>query len=290
MACILRRPFAILALTLSLLAGASSTRADVDPDSLYAVSHPSLLFDVGDLPGLKSRVQAGGPPAAAFTFIRNQYLNVYLSAPFDTLYGNDAGQEPVVNLGLAGYLVDPIDTNALVLGRDFTLWVARNYNVDSDAYYSALRLRTLVIGYDLFFSFATSAERAEIRAEVANYITMMTTNTNYDIWLLRPYVSNKSAMVSASLGMAAIAFAGEISPSLTADAFARSDALYDAWKTAHLEDGCYREGAMYGLWSLRNLVYYFHARKRYDGTIYSNDWALREFERWLAYEVDPRGQ
>lgn len=290
MARILLRPLRILAVVLPLLAGAATTSAASDPDSLYIASHPSLLFDLSNLSGMKARVQAQGPPGSAFTFIRNQYLNVYISSPFDSLLGNDGGQEPVVNLGLAGYLVDPLDTNALTLGRDFTLWVARNFNVDNDAYLSALRLRTLAIGYDLFFSFATSAERAEIRAEATSYLSVMNTQTTYDIWLLRPYVSNKSAMVAASLGLAAIAFANEISPTLTADAFARSDALYQAWRSAHLEDGCYREGAMYGLWSMRNLIYYFHARKRYDGTVYSNDWALREFERWIAYEFDPRGQ
>lgn len=289
MARILLRPVRLLAVILLLLAGANSAHAASDPDSLYIVNHPSLLFDVSELSSMKARVQAQGPPGSAFTFIRNQYLNVYTSAPFDSLLGNDGGQEPVVNLGLAGYLVDPLDTNALMLGRDFTLWVARNFNVDSDPYLSALRLRTLAIGYDLFFGFATSAERAEIRTEVTSYLAVMTTQTTYDIWLLRPYVSNKSAMVAAALGIAAITFAGEISPTLTAEAFARCDALYEAWRSAHLEDGCYREGAMYGLWSMRNLVYYFHARKRYDGTVYSNDWALREFERWIAYEFDPRG-
>lgn len=287
---ILFRPFLIVSVVATLLVGAAPSRSETDPDSLYIATHPSLLFDMGDLSSLRARVQAIGPPATAFTFIRNQYLHVYTSAPFDTLLGNDGGQEPVVNLGLAGYLVEPIDINALALGRDFTLWVARNFNVDSDPYLSALRLRTLAIGYDLFFGVATTSERAEIRAEATEYISTMTTANNYDIWLLRPYVSNKSAMVSASLGLAAIAFAGEIPPGLGLAAFARSDALYQAWRSAHLDDGCYREGAMYGLWSLRNLVYYFHARKRYDGTVYSSDYVLREVERWLAYEIDPRGQ
>ena len=284
------RPLVLLWLAVTLFAGAAPSRAETDPDSLYIATHPSLLFDMGELSGLRSRVQAVGAPGTAFNFIRNQYLHVYTSAPFDSLRGNDEGQEPIVNLGLAGFLVEPIDVNALALGRDFTLWIARNFNVDTDSYLSALRLRTLAIGYDLYFGVATTAERAEIRAEAASYMSFMTTSSSYDIWLLRPYVSNKSAMVAASLGLAAIAFAGEISPFLTAASFARSDALYQAWRSAHLEDGCYREGALYGAWSLRNLVYYFHARKRFDGTIYSNDYALREFERWFAYEVDPRGE
>jgi tetratricopeptide (TPR) repeat protein len=151
-------------------------------------------------------------------------------------------------------------------------------------------LRALSIGYDLYFGIATPAERAEVRAEVAAYVANMTTSMSYEVWLHRPYVSNKSAMICAALGLAGISFAGEIDPALTAAAFARADALYAAWRNAHVaDDGCYREGSLYATWSLRNLVYYFQARKRYDGTDFSDDWAVREIERWLAYEVDPRG-
>jgi hypothetical protein len=97
-------------------------------------------------------------------------------------------------------------------------------------------------------------------------------------------------MVAAALGLAAISFAGEIDPALTAAALQRADVLYQAWRQAHVaDDGCYREGALYACWSLRQLVYYFEARERHDGSDYASDWSLREIERWLAYELDPRG-
>lgn len=265
-------------------------RALETPDSLYLASHPSLLFAPADVPGLRARVQTPGAPADAFAFILDVYQTTYVNVPLDSLLDIDFGLEPILNLGLAGFLPDPIDLDALELGRDLTLHVARGWDVDDDAFHSALRLRTLSLGYDLFFAVATPAQRAEVRLEVESYIATMTTSGAYDVWLQRPYVSNKSAMQAASLGLAAIALSGEIDAGLTAAAFARADALYAAWYDAHLgDDGCYREGTLYGAWSLRNLIYYFHARYRYDGTVYSDDWALREFERWYAYELDPRG-
>jgi hypothetical protein len=281
--------FAIAAAVLGTFAATSATAA-ADPDSLYLARHPSLLYGPADIPALRARVQSPGAPADAYAFIRDVVQTVYGGAPFDTLLHNDFAQEPIVNLGLAAYLEDPVDSTALALGRDLTLHMARAWNVDTDAYDTALRLRALAIGYDAYFGVATPSERAEIRDEAASYIAYLTTSINYDIWLHRPYVSNKSAMLAAALGLAAISFAGEIDPALTSSAFTRSDALYAAWRAAHLaDDACYREGTLYALWSFRQLVYYFHARKRFDGSQYANDWDVRWMERWLAYELDPRG-
>ncbi len=281
--------FAIAAAFLGVLA-ATHARAAVDSDSLYLANHPSLLYGPADVPALRARVQGLGAPADAFAFIQGVVHTTYVNVSFDSLLHNDFAMEPIVNLGLAGHLTDPVDLPALALGRDLTLTIARNWGVGNDAYETALRLRSLAIGYDAYFGIATTTERAEIRDEAESYIAYLTTSMNYDIWLRRPYVSNKSAMLAAALGLAAIAFAGEIEPGLTASAFARSDALYTAWRDAHVAgDACYREGTLYALWSFRQLVYYFHARKRYDGTTYSNDADLRWTERWLAYELDPRG-
>ncbi len=279
----------LAAFVIAATAATPASAAD-DSDSIYLATHPSLLFDSSDIAGLQARVTTPGAPAGAYAFIRDLVQNVYVGLPPDSLLDNDFGQEPVLNFALVGFLEPGGDDDALARGRALVLHVARNFNVDMDAYGSALRLRTLAIGYDLYFAEATSTERAEIQAEVESYIATITSNLGYDIWLHRPYISNKSAMIAASLGLAAIALKGEINPVRTAAAFARSAELYDAWRDAMLaDDGCYREGSLYGSWSLRNLVYYYAARKRYDGTVYSNDWALRQFVYWYAYEIDPRG-
>ena len=276
--------------TLLVFVAAPGARAFSDPESFYFAHHPSLLFAISDLPALRARVSTPGAAADAYAFVRDRFETVYGSVSLDSLVHDDAAQAPIVNIGLAAYLEDPVDDTALELGRQLTLHIARNWAVDSDAFGAALRLRALSIGYDLYFGIATPEERAEVRAEAAHYMTVMTTSMSYNVWLNRPYVSNKTAMISAALGLAGIAFAGEIDPALTAASFARSDALYAAWHSAHVaDDGCYREGSLYATWSFRNLIYYFQARKRYDGTDFSGDWAVREIERWLAYELDPRG-
>ncbi len=280
----------VVALIAFVAATAPVARAGVDPDSLYLARHPTLFFGPGDVPALRARVEAPGAPADAFAFIRDAVHDTYPAVPIDSLIDNDFAQEPIMNLGLVGFLSDPVDDDALALGRALTLHIVRTWDVDTDAFGSSLRLRQMAIGYDLYFAGATPLERAEVRAEVASYISYIVSSMAYDIWLHRPYASNKSAMIAAALGLAAISFRDEIAPTLTAAAFARCTALYDVWRSTYIaDDGCYREGALYGAWSFRNLIYYFQARTRFDGTSFSNDWAVREFERWYAYELDPRG-
>jgi hypothetical protein len=41
---------------------------------------------------------------------------------------------------------------------------------------------------------------------------------------------------------------------------------------------------------MRHLVYYFHARKRFDGVDHAQDPVIQAIERWVPYELDPRGE
>ncbi|HKW13914.1 MAG TPA: T9SS type A sorting domain-containing protein, partial [Candidatus Krumholzibacteria bacterium] len=78
--------------------------------------------------------------------------------------------------------------------------------------------------------------------------------------------------------------------SSTDAARAAADDFYHAWRDTHLaNDGCYREGTLYIGWSLRNLIYYFAARKRFDGVDYALDPSIRAVERWVPYELDTGG-
>ncbi len=264
--------------------------AVVTPAAAFAGTHPSLLFGSDNLSALRVRVNTPGAVADTYDFIRGIVVDEYATAAFDSLLAEGYGLAEITNIALAGHLENPVDIDALNLGKELTLYLSRTSAVDGEPWSTSLRLRSLAVGYDAFYGVATPEERAELRVEIESYLSFMTTSVSYDAWLHRPYVSNKSAMIAASLGLAAIAMSGETSPSLIAAAFTRADALYNAWLSAHLaDDGCYREGTLYGAWSFRNLVYYFHARKRFDGTVYSGNWAIREFERWYAYELDPRG-
>ncbi len=276
-----------VAIAVAVVPGAS---AQVGEDYFYRALHPRLFFGASDLPAMRARVHDGGPEDDAYAFIRSQFDNVYASAPFDSLIRNDFAQEQITNIGLAGFFGADVDSFAMRIGRRLTLYIARTYDVDTDAYGSSLRLRALAIGYDLYFAVATPAERLEVQAEAESYLTYMTNNINYDIWMHPPYVSNKTAMVAAALGLGAIAFHDELDAAVVDPALARTDALFGAWRDAQIEgDGAYREGALYACWSLRNLVYYFEARLRFDGTDYTHNTSLVDMADWLVYELDPRG-
>lgn len=277
---------AFLTSSLLLPAGASSATGDDG----FASRHPRLFFSSSDLPALRARVHDGGVDDAAYAFIRQQAVTVYLTAPLDSLVRDDAAQEQIINLALASHCEPGVDSALVNLGRRVTLYIARGWNVDTDPFGTSLRLRALSIGFDHFFVNATPAERDEIRMKAQSYISYMTTNINYDIWRHRPYVSNKTAMVSAALGLAGVCFQDELPGALTTSALATAEDLFLAWRDSHLaNDGCYREGTLYAGWSLRNLIYYFAARKRFDGVDHSLDPAIRAVERWVPYELDTRG-
>ena len=285
------RVVAALILVCALLRpGVSAPPATRAPDDGFAARHPRLLFSSSELPLWRGRVLAGGAASNAYTFIRERCYGDYLSEPLDSMIQDDAAQEPMLNLALVSHFEAGVDSELVNLGRTLTLHIARTWNVSSDPYLSSLRLRALALGFDHFFVNASPSERDEIRAEVGNYVSYMTTNLNYDIWRHRPYVSNKTAMVSASLGLAGICFQDELDPALTAAALNKADEFFQAWRDTHLaSDGCYREGSLYAMWSMRHLIYYFEARKRFDGVDYAQDPLIRGIERWLPYELDPRG-
>jgi hypothetical protein len=258
-------------------------------DSLYNAIHPRLLFDAGDLPFLQSKVRDGGYDDDAYTFIRLVVEYIYPGDDEIGILGDDYGLSSVPMLGLATHLEAPADENARMMGRDVTVYLADTYEVDNDDYASALRLRSLALGYDMFFANASETERQLVRDEIVSYIDTMTSSHHYDARLHRPYLSNRSAMVAAAVGLGAVVLADEADPAFVSGALDLADRLVSAW-TDHLVDveGAYNEGVAYAAWSLRHLVYYFVARKRYDGTDYARG-KIRKIERWLAYELLPEG-
>jgi hypothetical protein len=54
-------------------------------------------------------------------------------------------------------------------------------------------------------------------------------------------------------------------------------------------DGSYKEGGMYAGWCMRHLVYYFWARKRFDGYDWAVNPRIRNMEKWVAFSMLPVG-
>ena len=259
-------------------------------DSLYYARHPRLLFTDAEAAALYYKVRDGGDDDAAYSFIRDAAVSVYPGYSMEELLDDDYALNPINNLGLAGYLEVPRDAAALALGRQITLHIADHYGIDTDAFGSSLRLRSLALGYDMFFANSPESERDYVRNEIISYIDYMTGNFNYEVWGYRPYLGNKTMMIAASLGLAAICLDGETDPARVSAALDHADGLIDAWLAHQLDErGAYNEGLVYGSWSMRMLVYYFHARKRYDGFDYADNPQIRRVENWIAYELLPEG-
>ncbi|MFH1755209.1 MAG: FlgD immunoglobulin-like domain containing protein [Candidatus Latescibacterota bacterium] len=259
-------------------------------DSLYNAHHPRLLFNAGELAALISKVRDGGHDDAVYAFIRLATELTYPAYSMEELLDNDYALEALPNLGLTGFLEIPADTTALAIGRHLTLYLAENYAVDNNDFDSSLRLRSLALGYDMFFGNSPEFERELVRSEIISYIDKMTGSRNYEIWLYRPYLGNRSMMIAASVGMAAICLQDETDPAKITAALDFADDIIDEWLHHQMdEQGAYNEGVVYGSWSMRMLIYYSHARKRYDGYNYSSINRIRNMENWFAYELLPEG-
>jgi len=255
-----------------------------------AAEHPCLLFTAAELPALRAKVADGGPDDDAYTFIRDLATTTYPQYSLATLSGSSYGMYSVPNLGIAAHFPPGGDATVMALGRDLTLYIADTYAVDFDEAGSALRLRALVLGYDLFFADADEATRAYVRDEIKSYLQVMANNVAYEVFEYRPYLGNHSAMLGAALGLAGICMQGELTPALLSAALGRADRICNNLFQHQVDpEGAYKEGVFYGAWSMRHLIYYFHARKRFDGVDFGAHPRVRAMERWFAYELLPAG-
>ena len=281
------RSFLPVFLVLTLLP-IDASRAGVapDPDSLYSALHPRLAFTRDEVPALRAKMADGGHDDEAYATIRALVAGNYPTSSLGQLMNIGYGQNLLLNLGLVSHL-DGSDA-ARQLGRHFTLALADSLAADDNTFFAPIRLRALCYGYDLCLDVATPSERARVRAEIESYVDSIMVAFNFERWLHPPYTSNITAMIGASLGIAAICLADEMSPGRVEAALARADRFVETWMQYHLDPGgtCF-EGVQYGTWAMRHLAWYFEARRRYDGTDYSAHDGIRQIERWLAYEVLP---
>jgi hypothetical protein len=259
-------------------------------DSLYNAHHPRLLFTNAELPALRAKIVDGGYDDAAYDFLRDLAESYYALLTPAALMGGESALNSMPNLGLAAHLETPPDTAAIRMGRDLTVYIADEFDVDNDEAGSGLRLRALALGYDMFFAAAPESLRTIVRDEIVAYLTFMTTGFTYELFKWRPYLGNHSAMFAGPLGMAAICLRDEADTQLLDDAMAAADAVIDSLFVHQFDPGgAYKEGCLYGAWTMRQLVFYFHSRERYDGFAYADHPTVRAAERWFPYEILPEG-
>jgi hypothetical protein len=296
------RYFAILCLVSMIVAGTAAAVGTpntasqfVAPsgDSLYNANHPRLLFTPQEIPALREKVRDGGRDDDAYAAILDIVKSVYPTKTEAELFLDPfAAINIMPNLGLAAYLETPIDSEAIDFGRHMTLYLVDTAGPDTtDVFFSSLRLRTLVFGYDMFFADAPESLRTVVRDEILAYVDTTMTVLRYKRWLHSPYVSNYNTVIGSALGLAALCLEGEMPHDWVQETLERADEYVAVWAGAHLDpDGSYDEGPMYAGWSMRNLAYYFWARSRlYDRYDYSTLPGLRDLEKWLAFSTLPIG-
>lgn len=279
-----------LATAFLLVVATPSSAQPVLTDSLYLAHHPRLLFSATDVPAMRAKLHDGGRDDDAYAMLRNFVDNIYAAVPPSVVLGPFYGLEAIPTIGLVAHFESPPNANAMAHGKLLTTYLATTYGPDFNEANSGMRLRSLAMGYDFFFADATESERAFIRDEMVLYMQLMTSSSTYEGFEYRPYLANHSAMFGAALGLAAICLQDEADATLLSDAMAMADRIV-ANLVAHTFDpgGAYNEGGLYALWTLRNLVYYFDARKRFDGYAFSDNATLRAVEQWLPYELLPEG-
>lgn len=284
----MRSAIASLVLLSSLAVARIGAAQPVLSDSLYLAHHPRLLFAASDLEGLRDKLDDGGPDDDAYDFLRGYVYAYYLGQPPAQLAGLFFGLEVVPAFGLAGHIELPPDSVVLAKGKEFTTYLANTYEPDFNEANTGMRLRALALGYDLFFADATEAERASIRDEIVRYLNTIISSWGYRAFEYRPYLGNHSAMFGAALGLAGICLQDEAEKSVLTEAIATADRIVTNLLAYQFDPGgSYNEGSLYALWTLRQLIYYFEARERFDGTDYSDHPVLRKVEEWLAYELLP---
>ncbi len=287
----MRRASAIgLTTLLALAVGSPAAAQPVLTDSLYNAHHPSLLFSAADVATLAAKVKDGGRDDEAYEYLHNYVHGIYLGLAPGALMGPFYGLEAVPALGVVAHLASPPDPAVMAKGKLVTTFIAETYEPDFDEAASGMRLRSLALGYDLFFADATEGERAVVRDEIVRYIERMIWTTPYQLFEYRPYLGNHSAMFGAALGLAGIGLYHEADPARVSGAIAMADRIV-ANLLQHQFDpaGAYNEGGLYALWTLRQLVYYFDARQRFDGYDYGSNPTVRAVEQWLPYELLPQG-
>jgi hypothetical protein len=165
-----------------------------DGDTKSPGVHPSLFFNVADLPTLRSRVLLEQPWQSWFATIEAN-ADYHLFTNISTLDAN-ARPEPALNLAFTGI----IRQNLTYIQKSKEFLQAMNQITD---YYSHLELARAssyyAIAYDMIYANLTPSERIEIEGKFVNHTTPLVTKMQ-----VIPR-NNHLGVVSSGLGLAGLA-------------------------------------------------------------------------------------
>jgi hypothetical protein len=284
-----------LATVLLLLVATGALPAQALPP--HDEQHPRLLFDRDSRPGLVATI-AGDPMRWETWQATLAAAESLVTVPPESLLLADGywGYQYVEELCLVAQLAEPpLSAQAEAALEAVLLWLVANTDPQPDDGLSvlgpALRLHDLVWGYDCAFSSASEAERQAVVDEILAYLTVITTDLDYIVFLVNPLLSNKSVTLGAQLVLASLLLEADLpGEPLLATARAMGEALLaKAWQELFGEDGSYREGVTYAAWAMRTLLPTWEAERRLGGAA---GWEAARADRlleWMAYQMLPEG-
>jgi len=273
-----------------VLALAMPARAELPP---WGDWHPRILVDADILTTLPDSIAADPYKADTWDEIISA-ASIYSNLPPSNVLGSNYGLNTIPFLSLVAMLEDdPLATDCRdkVLETTDYLIVHEDVWGSGDDLSSALRLRTLLLSYDMAYMDADETARMTILQEIRRYLGVMSTDFDFTRGVYNPYCSNHSISIGSVLCLADLCLAGEW-PDDPLLAWGRElgDSLIDKGMNDLLgTDGSYGEGGLYLAYIHRFLPAYWEAALRLESDTLWDEAKLAPILDWVAYQLLPRG-
>ena len=281
----------VLAASLALLTPGARALPD------HADNHPRLFLSTDEAAALRLAIEADPERLEVWTDTRALAPDLAALAP-DSLLSYYWGFQEMEELSLVACLDDSLPAaQAAQTIENALAWLIAEQGPDPDPEHgvlgTAMRLHALIWGYDHAFAHAEEATRQAVVNEILVYLQAITTDSAFTQFLHNPLVSNKGITLGAQLQLAELLLADDLPPGdlpLLEEARSLGDALLaKSWSDLFGEDGSYREGIGYLLWSMRTLLPTWEARSRLEGAMPPNAGRVDAILEWLVYQMLSEG-
>jgi len=274
-----------LALAVALVAAFAAAPA-------AAASHPTLLFDAGDVPAIRATLE--GPLAevrsALVAGIRANASTTASSNPFGGTIGT---ADAMLAFAYGAAILDPASAEGQEASRLALAYLrgvcGGSYSRESEPdLVTAHLLFGIALSYDWLHGQLTESERQKCRDVVAAEGERMYQATK-NAWWVPDYLQNHNWINHAALGMAALAFEGEIARDTAAwlEA-ARSNTEKVAWVLDLIHGGTWHEGTGYLHYGLDSLIPFSAALARNKGAIdYADNQIVRDYTALRMQSMPP---